>query len=292
MTKATETPAATLSAADSQIIAKQVADWRREVARLQELIAHATSATIPDGIDLDKLEALARAATPGPWELRATEWSYYAVEAAHPEWGAMCEVAPSRKSNMEFIVGANPAAVLELIALARRAAQQAPVAQAVEAWPEHVQMLRQAADIFTELADARVCESGSSAEWMERCLPKIDALEAGAPVAAAAPAGDAKDAPTDAARDVLAERRRQVEQEGWTPARDDAYQSLELNRAAACYVSFGSGQAPSAWPWAAEWWKPRTYRDNMVKAGALILAEIERVDRAAMSATQQGDRHD
>jgi hypothetical protein len=30
-----------------------------------------------------------------------------------------------------------------------------------------------------------------------------------------------------------------------------------------------------------EWWKPTNRRRDLVKAGALILAEIERLDRAA-----------
>ena len=35
------------------------------------------------------------------------------------------------------------------------------------------------------------------------------------------------------------------------------------------------------WPWDREWWKPTTQRRDLVKAGALILAEIERIDRAS-----------
>ena len=34
------------------------------------------------------------------------------------------------------------------------------------------------------------------------------------------------------------------------------------------------------WPWLSSWWKPSTNRRDLVKAGALILAEIERLDRA------------
>jgi hypothetical protein len=34
------------------------------------------------------------------------------------------------------------------------------------------------------------------------------------------------------------------------------------------------------WPFAREWWKPSTGRRDLVKAGALIVAEIERMDRA------------
>jgi len=35
------------------------------------------------------------------------------------------------------------------------------------------------------------------------------------------------------------------------------------------------------WTWERAWWKPTTRRRDLVKAGALILAEIERLDRAA-----------
>lgn len=92
-----------------------------------------------------------------------------------------------------------------------------------------------------------------------------------------------------AARDVLAERRRQLEREGWTPEHDDKYQKKELRTAALCYMRAEDittpGVLPGAWPWPANWWKPTTDRCNLVKAGALILAEIERVDRAAVRAT-------
>lgn len=33
------------------------------------------------------------------------------------------------------------------------------------------------------------------------------------------------------------------------------------------------------WPWADEWWKPKDRRADLVRAGALILAEIDRIDR-------------
>ncbi len=67
--------------------------------------------------------------------------------------------------------------------------------------------------------------------------------------------------------------------------------------AAACYALAGSS-APNdgtaallvslAWPWDEQWWKPSTARRDLVKACALALAEIERLDRAA--ATQGGPR--
>ncbi|MER0859588.1 hypothetical protein AAA500_10210 [Pseudomonas aeruginosa] len=90
--------------------------------------------------------------------------------------------------------------------------------------------------------------------------------------------------------DVQAERRRQVEAEGWTPEHDDGHSHGQMARAAACYALAGSS-APNdgtaallvslAWPWDQQWWKPTSARRDLIKAGALILAEIERLDRAA-----------
>ena len=95
---------------------------------------------------------------------------------------------------------------------------------------------------------------------------------------------------TKAAADVLAERRRQIEEEGWTPQHDDNWPSGTLSLAAACYAmpkqdrqsKHGSGVSVwrALWPFDG-WWKPSDRRRDLVKAGALILAEIERLDRAA-----------
>lgn len=99
-----------------------------------------------------------------------------------------------------------------------------------------------------------------------------------------------------AAADVLNERRRQVEAEGWTPEHDDAHSNGEMIEAAACYsITAGSvilepdGEffRPPAWPWAPEWWKPSTPRRMLVKAAALLIAEIERLDRTALTKEQQ-----
>jgi hypothetical protein len=92
---------------------------------------------------------------------------------------------------------------------------------------------------------------------------------------------------SQAARDVLAERDRQIEREGWTPEHDDEHGDGSMATAAACYAlgqSWVSGrnEAVSFWPWDDKWNKiGRDRRRNLVKAGALILAEIERLDRAA-----------
>lgn len=87
---------------------------------------------------------------------------------------------------------------------------------------------------------------------------------------------------TKAAFDVLAERRRQIEKEGWTPDHDDkTHLPGELALAACCYCVADDDEAPPAiWPWETKWWKPKDRRRNMVRAAALLLAEIERHDRA------------
>ena len=102
---------------------------------------------------------------------------------------------------------------------------------------------------------------------------------------AARQAPDGRDA-RDAALDVLAERRRQIESEGWTPEGDDEYEGGELSIAAACYSLAGDaphGRSPNDWPWDENWWKPADDRRNLVKAAALILADIERIDRATLA---------
>ena len=120
----------------------------------------------------------------------------------------------------------------------------------------------------------------------------LAALEA---QAAAQPVPDAV-AEADAWRDVLAERQRQIIAEGWTPDHDDCHDRSELAQAAACYALSGTPADEAVfihgrwkdprdlfWPWSWDrsWWKPTDRRRDLVKAGALILAEIERLDRAA-----------
>jgi hypothetical protein len=88
-----------------------------------------------------------------------------------------------------------------------------------------------------------------------------------------------------AIEDVIAERKRQVEVEGFTTDHDDAYMRGELAKAAACYALKASGLvdtlAQRFWPWTRDWWKPKDPRANLVRAAALVIAEIERLDRQA-----------
>lgn len=103
---------------------------------------------------------------------------------------------------------------------------------------------------------------------------------------------------TQAAIDVLAERYRQIEAEGWTPGHDDEQRSGQLAYAASVYALCAASpdadravmdehgsyvsvpfRIRSKWPFDERWLKPNSRRRDLVKAGAFILAEIERLDR-------------
>lgn len=103
---------------------------------------------------------------------------------------------------------------------------------------------------------------------------------------------------SQATKDVLAERQRQISVEGWTPEHDDDHVHGQMAGAASCYARhinarswvvidlddgpevYRNEPAPNYWPWDESWWKPTTPRRDAVKACALLLAEIERIDRA------------
>lgn len=97
-----------------------------------------------------------------------------------------------------------------------------------------------------------------------------------------------------ALEDIKAERRRQVDEEGYTPEQDDAYAAYALPAAAAAYAfsaatseRYLAADPLGFWPWPAETFKPSTPRRDLVKAGAVILAAIERLDRAAANAVRE-----
>jgi hypothetical protein len=99
-------------------------------------------------------------------------------------------------------------------------------------------------------------------------------------------------------QEIAAERKRQIEVEGW----DADHDAGQLAKAAACYAVGSTlptqelSDRPSAarvgrtitkhlWPWDMGWWKPGNRRRELIKAGALIVAEIERLDRVAPDQT-------
>lgn len=100
--------------------------------------------------------------------------------------------------------------------------------------------------------------------------------------------------PADGCGLIAIERLRQIQAEGWTPEHDDSHQMGELASASMCYASTAIdpelhdlGTSPNDirdewWPFGDEWWNPCADPiRNLVKAGALIAAEIDRLQRAA-----------
>lgn len=88
---------------------------------------------------------------------------------------------------------------------------------------------------------------------------------------------------------IRAERYRQQDKEGWTPEHDDQHINGELRDAAIAYAMVcndeGAGECaaqdifPGDWG-EGGWWKPSDDPiRNLVKAGALIAAEIDRLQR-------------
>ena len=77
--------------------------------------------------------------------------------------------------------------------------------------------------------------------------------------------------------EVLAERLRQIGQEGYTLARDDHHRKGQLRLAGACYALYRPYS--SLWPWQPECFKSKGHRQNLIIAAALLVAEIERLDR-------------
>lgn len=86
----------------------------------------------------------------------------------------------------------------------------------------------------------------------------------------------------ESAMRVIAERMRQIREEGWTPEHDAQHSHGELASAAACYAEAAGCFWPkalpiTAWPWDMAWWKPGDKERMLEKAGALILAELDRI---------------
>lgn len=129
--------------------------------------------------------------------------------------------------------------------------------------------------------------------WNERPAPGVSAL--------ALPPGE-----ECVIAEIAAERRRQIAAEGWSPEHDDAHSRGEMAWAAACYAMPETRTFPETgdrgkflgmksflaamWPWDWSWWKPKGRRRDLIRAAALIVAEIERLDRAAPPAQQQEPR--
>lgn len=93
--------------------------------------------------------------------------------------------------------------------------------------------------------------------------------------------------------DVLGERARQRRVEGYTDEHDDSLDTFSLSAAALAYITdarlrgttghgFDNG-APVDWPYGDESWRPKhDIRKSFEQAAALLLAEMDTLDRKAL----------
>lgn len=86
------------------------------------------------------------------------------------------------------------------------------------------------------------------------------------------------------------ERNRQIYDEGWSSEHDDQHRLGEIIRDSIAYSTRAFYQiyinnetiidSSLGWPWSLDWFKPSNDPIlNLVKAGALIAAEIDRIQR-------------
>jgi hypothetical protein len=138
--------------------------------------------------------------------------------------------------------------------------------------------------------------------WAKEWLAKLAALDAEAAKKTQKPS-EAEGGVMTGAELIIAERWRQIEKEGWTHDHDDQHLYGELAAAAISYIAHAAQLPIKAkvtvesefgwirkwlhpWPWEARWWKPDPDPvRNLVKAGALIAAEIDRLNRSKAPAT-------
>ena len=94
------------------------------------------------------------------------------------------------------------------------------------------------------------------------------------------------------AKQIVQERQRHEWDEGWTDEHDDQHMKGEMALAAACYArhaakvpfkpdidAYRGTPPPDDWPWDAKWWKPKNPLRDLVRAGALIAADYDRIER-------------
>ncbi|WP_445439789.1 ead/Ea22-like family protein [Citrobacter freundii] len=199
-------------------------------------------------LNKQELREAAENATEGQWVVELGD-EVYAVDGDDSEQIAMV-FSDNGRSDAAFIAVASPVAVLSLL-------------------DENLQLQRDK-DSLEAVAVAMRDDMRDAREKLEAAEKRIAELEARAL--------------NPAILDVIAEHQRQKTIECWTPEHDDKYQNSELADAAACYAIHAHNQGfstPAHWPWSPDWWKQSGARRDLVKAGALILAEIERIDRAA-----------
>jgi hypothetical protein len=83
--------------------------------------------------------------------------------------------------------------------------------------------------------------------------------------------------------EVGQERTRQISANRYDASHDDGWTKGQLAEAAAVYAVCALPERDHLsvlwWPWGTEFFKPLSHRENLVRSAAMIIAEIERLDR-------------
>ena len=230
-------------------------------------------------IDLIKLKALATAATANQYDAVALNDYGMAVPPA-TVLNLITEIERHRQINAE---GCKPESSILLSSLpCSGAASCRSLDKAEGEQPDLNFQLLLLAERSCSLLEDWVQHTSMSDQGLNEQIKKTrELLEAQSPTW------------STAVRDLLAERRRQVREEGHTLERDDQYTEGQLAQAASTYafwadsrgarqddhIDYLNSKPIALWPWPKEYWKPTSPRLMLIKAGALILAEIERLDR-------------
>ncbi len=133
------------------------------------------------------------------------------------------------------------------------------------------------------------CDGECESQYHGRCEPVVTPSDIAKP-------------PLTGVELIAQERERQMSKEGWTAEHDDKHPPFAMAIAGACYIldlkastvlcatarheDYTINDALDLlWPWDGKWWKPTpddTVR-QLVKAGALIAAEIDRLQRGSLA---------
>lgn len=152
----------------------------------------------------------------------------------------------------------------------------------------HVQAALEAAKNYSDRVKCTSCENGHGPNGCTDCLntgydPQAFAggIDQALNDAYAEGRKDERDSLSQAARSILAERQRQIEQEGYTAEHDDQHSYRELVRAAICYAreDMDATEHAALWPWEASAFKTKGTAPDLIKAGALIVAALDRYYR-------------
>ena len=81
---------------------------------------------------------------------------------------------------------------------------------------------------------------------------------------------------------IADERKRQVEVEGWSQEHDNQHDVMEFVQAAKAYLMIDTDYITrvGVWPWTGGSFKPKDTIKDLIRAGALIAAAIDRINES------------